>query len=801
MKYFLLLMTFLVNCVFTTRTNFSDINDKEIQLKEKIKIKIIVPEKSPDSDLAKNIKKEFSSNPNIETVETFRDSEDSFHYGEHKNTLIVRLLKENKDESFKTLWYLTLGIFPKINTAEFPSEMQFYDEQGNSEYLTGVPIIKESKFNSWLAVPLFPINLFMGKVNHETLAVSSIHTFLDSSLNKKLIRSAGSSEKLISNPKLEAEKTKWVKEYSWKETLRNEDKNLIDRYDVILLEKFIKEDKLNNYNSYYALQRLAGIKMQKGDFSGAANSWRTYQSKFPNKRAEISEIISLLNEKENSQIKNLGSDVNSSAEEYLINPEVSGRKLYFTANSRSGGSGGEDVWESNLIEETSKWSKAKPVNSLNDSGNQAPIAVSPDGTELSLFGSYQGSLGGGDIFQSKLTSNGWDKPVNAGRPINSEYFDSDICFSSDGSAILFASDRPAGYYPFKKKDSYYAGSYWGNTDIYVVLKKEDGSFSSPRNLGTIINTPGAERTPFLHPDGKTLYFSSNSHNGFGELDIFKTVRLDDTWQNWSKPVNLGKSLNSYGMDWGFKMTAASSSGFFSAVLKDTIGGSDLYEIIPLPNKAKPAGEVVAIYGKILDENLKALEADVVWQDLKTGKTIGQLKSKATTGEFYITLPVGAEYAYYATIPGYLNQSQKIDLRKDKKFREVKFEMQLLSIDSVVNKGTEIALNNIIFEVGKDILRKESFAELDRLISIMRDFPKIKIEIQGHTSSELGIKEETNLDLSNRRAKSVFNYLISKGIATDRLSSKGYGSSKPTANNDTEENRIKNRRVSFTVSKE
>lgn len=176
-------------------------------------------------------------------------------------------------------------------------------------------------------------------------------------------------------------------------------------------------------------------------------------------------------------------------------------------------------------------------------------------------------------------------------------------------------------------------------------------------------------------------------------------------------------------------------------------------------------------------------------------------SKATTGEFYITLPVGGQYAYFATIKGYLNQSQKIDLSKDKKFREVKFEMKLVSIDSAISQGTEITLNNITFEAGKDVLRSESFAELDRLVQVMIDFPKIKMEIQGHTSSEPGVKEESNLDLSNRRAKSVSDYILSKGIPADRLRSKGYGSSKPTASNDSEENRIKNRRVSFIVLKD
>lgn len=802
MKYFLLLVVaFLANCTFTYRTNSLPKPDKEITLANKIHIKVIAPADTIDSGLREDLKDKLSSNPKIESVEVFTASQDKFHFGNHTNTLVIRLQKEIKEAYSTAFWLLTLGVLPAISTKEFPTTMQFYDEKGESEYLTGIQTVGETELNTWFAIPLLPVNLFLPKANQKSVTLSSLYFFLDKTTNAKLVKSAGSAEKLTLTPETQKTIEEWNKEFAWREQLTQEQMIKIYKATPTELETYLKEEKSSDYASFYALQMLAGMKMKDGDFKGASSEWKKYQSNFPNKKSEITEIIRMLEEKEISQIRNLGAEINSSSDEYIVNPEVSGRKLYFTANSRAGGSGGEDVWESNFNEEEGKWSKATPVYSLNDSGNQAPIAISPDGTELSLFGSYSGSFGRGDIFKSKLTATGWGNPVNPGRPINSEYFDSDICFSSDGNAILFVSDRPASYFPFRIKDKYYAGSFWGNTDIYVSLKNEDGSFGAPRNLGAIINTPGGERTPFLHPDGKTLYFSSDAHNGFGDLDIFKTVRLDDTWQNWSKPVNLGKSLNGAQTDWGFKMTAASANGYFSADLKDSNGRGDLYEIVPLPDRAKPAGEVVAIYGKILDQNGNPAEATVVWQDLRTGKTIGQLRSKATTGEFYITLPVGGIYAYFATIKGYLNQSQKIDLSKEKKFREVNFEMKLVSIDSAVKEGTEITLNNITFEAGKDVLRPESFAELDRLIQVMTDSPKIKVEVQGHTSSERGVKEETNLDLSNRRAKSVYNYLISKGIAKDRLSSKGYGSSKPTADNDKEENRIKNRRVTFTVSKE
>ena len=804
LAFLLSFVFYIANCTLSVRTNSHSSPGTEIDLPAKIKVKVIVSGDT-DSGLAETLKDKLSDHPKIESVEVISDSADIYNTGDHKNTLVVRF--QNKGVGSDVNGYtaflgiITLGVFPIVETEKFPVALQFYDEKGDSKYLQSEQPVKETSFRSWLAMPLFIFDYILPKATPKVLALSGIYSFLDKETNSKLSKNVASTERLVYNPKIQAAVDEWKKEFAWREKLSKEEASKIKEMESNSLEDYLKADKTGSYASYLALEKFAGLKMKSGDFSGAANAWKTYQNQFPNKKSEIQELISILGEKENGQIKNIGSDINSSVKEYTPIPEVSGRKMYFTSNGRSGGSGNEDLWESSLNEQTNSWYNTKPISELNDSGNQAPLAVSPDGTEIFIFGHYTGALGGGDIFQSKLGSNGWQETTHLNRPINSEYFDSDIGFSSEGKAVLFVTDRPGGYFPLNLKNKYHAGDYWGNTDIYVSFKNEDGSYTSPRNLGPFINTPGAERMPFLHPDGKTLYFSSNGHNGFGDLDIFKTVRLDDTWQNWSKPVNLGKSLNGSGTDWGFKMTAASKSGFFAAELKDSLGGSDLYEIIPLPERAKPAGEVVGIYGKIVDQNGNPAEARVVWQDLKTGKTIGQLMSKATTGEFYITLPVGGQYAYFATIKGFLNQSQKIDLSKDKKFREVNFEMKLVSIDSAISQGTEITLNNITFEAGKDVLRSESFAEIDSLVKVMIDSPKIKMEIQGHTSAEPGVKEEINLDLSNRRAKSVSDYLLSKGVPVNRLRSNGYGSSKPTAPNDKEENRIKNRRVSFIVLKD
>lgn len=799
---FLFLFSFS-NCYFTygANTKAKPVTGSLI-LSEKVDIKVIVYSKSIEYNLENNLYNLLWKNPNIQSVEVLSERKDEFYYGNYKNTLIVRLHEEDVEKIGGYLPLLTLAVYPLITVRTYPVSMQYYDEKGNIDYYNFNDTPRETEILSWLVLPLLPVNLFTTRYTQKSAALSSIYYFLNKDKDPSLAKNIKSTEKLTMRPGFKKAIDDWRKEYEWREKFTQKEKSEIDsetNMEILLIDVLL--DNKTTYARYYRLQKLIDYQFRINGHDLSVELLERMKIKMPNKKEDIQELINIINEKDNAAIINPGSGINSTEDDYLPNPEVSGRKIYFTSSDRKGGSGGEDVWESSYNEESRSWMKASPVSELNDGDNQSPEAISSDGTEMSIWGHYKGHLGGGDIYKSRLTSSGWKSPVNFDRPINSEFFDSDSCFSANGNAILFASDRPGGYFKYKAKSKYYAGSTWGNTDIYVSLKKEDGSYSTPINLGPIINTPGAERTPFLHPDGKTLYFSSEGHNGFGKLDIFKTVRLDDTWQNWSKPINLGIKLNSHGVNWGFRVTASSDRGYYTSEREDSIGKEDIYEIIPLPQRAKPVGEVAAVFGKITDENNKPAEANIEWQVLKTGETIGRLKSKPTTGEYYITLPVGDTYAYYATINGYLNQSQIIDLSKDKKFREVKEEMKLISIDYAIKKGTEITLNNILFEAGKDKLRSESFAELNRLIKVMNENPLLKIEIQGHSSLEPGISDDLNTELSRNRAEAVSVYLLSKGITRERLRSKGYGSSKPAFPNDSEENRIKNRRVSFVVLKD
>lgn len=559
------------------------------------------------------------------------------------------------------------------------------------------------------------------------------------------------------------------------------------------LEAILTKPDNHPYASWIIVQKLAGFEMQKGQFVQAAGVWQKYAYLFPMRQMEIQELLRMLIFQEGSVIKNMGPLINSSSNDYLPVPELSGQKLYFTSLGRKGGSGQEDIWVTTMS--SGGWGKAEPLEDLNTDLSESPDGISADGTVMSVYGNYKGSFGNGDIFQSQLTVKGWSSLAHLPAPINTSHFESDTNFTPDG-AVIFASDRPNGYFTYRPVTQANGGFLNGNTDLYVAFKKPDGSWTLPKNLGPFLNTPGAERTPFLYPDGKTLYFSSDGYNGFGRADVYKSIRLDDTWLHWSKPVNLGPLINGPGQDWGFRMTAASDRGFFSGELAGTVGGQDIYEVVPLPIAARPATVAVGIRGIIKDENGKPTDASVEWQDLATGKSLGVLSTRPGSGEFFIALPTGREYAYFAKKPGYLNQSERVDLRSIANYEEQKVEMQLISIASARKTGAEIVLNNIFFEYGSDALNPRSFAELDRLVGILKQDSQMRIEVQGHTDST---GDPTfNSSLSTKRAQAVANYLQNAGASSTQIRVKGYGSDKPVATNATEPGRQRNRRVSFIV---
>jgi outer membrane protein OmpA-like peptidoglycan-associated protein len=566
--------------------------------------------------------------------------------------------------------------------------------------------------------------------------------------------------------------------------------------------------------AFLAVQKLTSAYLKRADWLGAVSVYQKYKPQFPAMEQRFDTIIALLSAPtENVEIKNLGSGVNTEAGEYCPVISADNKRLYFIRTSDKIYTIGnlkfrtedEDVYYSKLDSLTVpyQWSRGFKMVSICTDDPEGPLGISTDGNILLVFGNYEGSLGRGDIFFTQKKVYGWSEVKPLPAPINSERFDADATFTADGKAILFVSDRPGGVGTFQQKNEFFHGDHWGNTDIYVCLKQSDTTWSEPINLGSIINTPYCERTPFLHPDGKTLYFSSTGHIGLGGLDVFKATRLSDTsWTQWSIPENLGKEYNSSDDDWGYKISTAGDLAYLSVRNRnDTHGSFDIYSV-KLKETAKPLA-VTTISGKITDPDGHPLEAKIKWDDQTIDKPAGEAKSDPQNGRYFIVLPAGHKYGYHAALEGYIGKSEHLDLTDKKEFAEFHLDIVLYpaqKIKDVITHegGISIQVNNIFFDIDRWELKTESFRELDRWVDFLAANPDIPFEIHGHTDNTG--TDAHNLVLSEKRARAVQQYLVGKGIAGNRITIKGFGRTRPIQSNDTEAGRQQNRRVEVVFGK-
>ncbi|MGE0862432.1 MAG: OmpA family protein [Vicinamibacterales bacterium] len=323
-------------------------------------------------------------------------------------------------------------------------------------------------------------------------------------------------------------------------------------------------------------------------------------------------------------------------------------------------------------------------------------------------------------------------------------------------------------------------------DLFISLQQADGRFAKPINV-PVLNSPQEEISPWLAPDNQTLYFSSGRSGGLGEQDIWMSRRLDDSWLKWSAPQNLGPDINTAQADMNLAVDATGRMAFMSLGER---GKEDLYEF-ELPAAMRPL-PVAFVHGKVTDPAGKPLPAGILYEFLKNTQLAGQAGANPQDGLYQIALPIGEDYGFRASASGYIAISDRIDLRQAK--NQQRYERNLVLIP--IATGVPIRLNNIFFDTAKTGLLPESRAELDRLAALLRDMPAMRIEIRGHTDSV--DDEATNQKLSDGRAASVVAYLTKAGISAGRLQSRGFGESQPIAANDTEKNRLQNRRVEFVI---
>ena len=538
--------------------------------------------------------------------------------------------------------------------------------------------------------------------------------------------------------------------------------------------------------AYVTLQRLISPYLEWGRFDEAAEILSRYKSKFPLLEKDFNKIIAILKSPSKKYTsKPFPSTINTDAMEYapVITPD--GNTLYFCGFNRSDNVGMEDIFYSK--KENGQWLQAEIFPQFNTPiGNEAPLAVSPDGNMLLI---YKNS----NIYFTEKTLRGW-KPLQKMTAINTDQsWEADASFSADGNAIFFISDRKGNigrYHPHQKS---FHGAFHGNTDIYVCTKNPDGTWNEPINLGKTINTPYAERSPILASDMKTLYFSSDGHYGLGKLDVFKCERLSDTsWTMWSEPINLGKELNTAGDDYNYVVSTDGKQAYFSKI---TSTSSNICSI-DLPENMRPK-VIASVTGKVTNEKGEKLPAKIKWEDLETGKLLGNLECDPSTGKYFITLPSGKNYGYYVEYQGYYPVSGNLNTEKLKEGKNIEHNIIMYSIEDILSGKISIRLSNIFFETDKYDLKSESFPELKRLCEFIKQNEGIKLEISGHTDNSGS--EAHNQTLSEKRAESVKKYLESLGCNPDFIYSKGYGSQKPVSDNSTEKGKAQNRRVEFRIT--
>lgn len=482
------------------------------------------------------------------------------------------------------------------------------------------------------------------------------------------------------------------------------------------------------------------------------------------------------------EIFKLGDAVNSEFDDFAPVITADGSQIFFTSTrpftdkeKKKNQPSKERIYVSNYDFENKKWLPAEPLpDNINlPHINVSNIAISNDGQRLLI---YQGfDVKQGDIFETVLKGKKWTDAVSLGKEINSEYHESSASIAPDGRTLYFVSERKGGI---------------GGRDIWKATLGPDNKWGNVENLGKTINTPQDEEAVYIHPDGKTLYFSSKGHKSLGGYDIYKST-FDGT--KWSKPINLGAPINTEGDDLFFVLDASGKKAYYSSA-KDG-GKQNIYEInfIPLKKEADLQPLVTILKGTVKDAQTKQpIEAKIEIIDNEKNEVIATFNSNSETGKYLVSLPSGKNYGINVSAPGYLFHSENFTLSDTASYKEVRKNILLNKADV----GTKVVLRNIFFDFGKATLRPESISELNKLMKVLEENSTIKIEISGHTDNVSS--DEFNQRLSENRAKAVVDYLVQNGVPKERLTYKGYGKSQPIASNDTEEGRQENRRVEFKI---
>ena len=478
---------------------------------------------------------------------------------------------------------------------------------------------------------------------------------------------------------------------------------------------------------------------------------------------------------------NLGPSINSEYDEYWPSLSADESIMVFTLlspidarNPVTRANRQEDLYYSRF--EDGEWQPAmnagKPLNTYDNEGAQS---ISGNGRFM-VFTACGREDGYGlcDLYFSEWERGSWSLPVNIGPAINSRYSEKQPALSADGRVVYFTSDRPGGK---------------GKYDIWMSSRGPDGNWDPPVNLGETINSPEFDQSPFIHPDNKTLYFSSSGWPGMGGFDIYMSRRTGDS--TWGQPVNLGYPINTHHHEEGLIVNARADMAYFSST-RLSGKGRDIFSF-SLYEEARP-NRVSYMKGKVFDRQTKRpLEARFELIDLESHAKVIESSSEPGNGEFLVVIPVDADYALNVSRPSYLFHSENFSF--DKIYSRSEPFLKDIALNPI-QIGERIVLRNVFYQTDSFALDEKSMVELDKVVVFMEANPSLVVEIGGHTDNT-GTREH-NIWLSGKRAGSVAAFLIAEGIKPERIEFRGYGMSEPVSSNETDEGRALNRRTELKV---
>lgn len=495
----------------------------------------------------------------------------------------------------------------------------------------------------------------------------------------------------------------------------------------------------------------------------------------------------------NPDPERLGDRVNSAADDYMPVLRLDQSALAFTSNRAGGrdraGRGEvyrEDFWTADRTGPGPRdWTPARLLEgALNGPESEGAGSLSGDGRRL-VFSACERAegLGDCDLYEARLGEGGWTAGRNLGAPVNGPSWDSHPALSADGLRLVFASDRPGGF---------------GGSDLWLCTALEDGGWSEPRNLGPAINTVGEECGPFLHADGRSLYFSSDGHPGFGGLDIFFSRLGADG--DWSEPANLGPPICTPEPDLGFTISADATQSYFSS-RREGWPSLDLYRCaVPSCCRPDPAW---LLSGRVVDAaDGRPLEARLRLEPLAGNRPAWDELRSAADGSFAFPLTKG-DFLLFASAPDHLFASWLV---RSGEAGDGSAGQAILDLDgpedsllvelAPIEPGARAGIDHLLFDFDRASIRPESRPVLGQVLTLLQENPGLRIELHGHTD-HIGT-EDYNQSLSERRALAVRDWLLQQGVASNRLRARGFGESKPLEAGEDEAARQRNRRTEILV---